>query len=130
MTTRSGGATRQHDLLLDLAERHEEQPRAELKLRQQPHELARLLLRRAREDRIAVEVDEEHAAAAPHQPPRRHRRIDAARQQAGDAAADADRQAARARLLAEEVERLVRQRLDVNRQLGLRRDRRASRALP
>ena len=27
MTTRSGGGDREHDLLLDLAERHQEQPR-------------------------------------------------------------------------------------------------------
>ena len=50
---------RQHDTLLDLAERNEEQPRPQLILRQQPHELARLLLRRARQNRIAVEVNED-----------------------------------------------------------------------
>ena len=60
-----------------------------------------------------------HATPAPHQPPGRDRRIDAAREQADDPPAHADRQPARARVLAEEVERLVRQRLDVDGQLGV-----------
>ena len=119
MTTRSGGATDEDDLLLNLAERHEEEPRAMLELGQHADELARLLLRRPRQDRVAVKVHEEHAAAAAHQPPRRHRRVDAAREQARDAAADADRQAAGAGVLAEKVERLVRQRFDMNGQLGV-----------
>ena len=66
-----------------------------------------------------MKVDEEHAAAAPHQPPRRDRRVDAPREQARDSSADADRQAAGAGMLAEKVERLVRQRLDVDGQLGV-----------
>ena len=67
-----------------------------------------------------MEVHEVHAAAAPHQPPRRHRRVDAAREQADDAAADADRQTTSAWILAEVVERFVGQRFDMNRQLRLR----------
>ena len=53
-----------------------------------------------------MKVDQQHRAAAPHHPVRRHRRVDAARQQARDAAAGAGRQPAGARLLAEEVERV------------------------
>ena len=52
-------------------------------------------------------------------PIRGHRRIDAAREQARHAAAGAGRQAAGARLLAEEIERVVRHHLDVNRQRRL-----------
>ncbi len=66
-----------------------------------------------------MKVHEDHPAAAAHQPPRRDRRVDAAREQARDPPADADRQAAGAGMLAEEVERLVRQRLDVDGQLGV-----------
>ena len=66
-----------------------------------------------------MKVHEQDAAAAPHQPPRRDGGVDAARQQARHAAADADRHAARAAFLAEVVERLVRQRLDVDRELRL-----------
>ena len=61
-----------------------------------------------------MKVDQQHRAAAAHHPVRRDRRVDAARQQAGDAAAGAGRQAAGARLLAEEVERMVRQHLEVD----------------
>ena len=60
MTTRSCGGHRQHDLLLELAERHQHEPRVQLVPRQQRRELAHLLLRRARQNRIAVEVDEQH----------------------------------------------------------------------
>ena len=109
----------QRDLLLDLAERHQEQPRMELEPGEQPRELARLLLRRARQDRVAVEVHEQDPAAAPHQPPRGDRRVDAAGEQARDAAADAHRQAAGPAFLAEVVERLVGQRFDVDRELGV-----------
>ena len=55
-----------------------------------------------------MEVDQQHRAAAPHHPVRGDRRIDAARQQAREPPAGAGRQAAGARLLAEEVERVRR----------------------
>ena len=106
---------RQQDLLLQLAEGHEHEPRAQLVRGQERRDLAHLLLRGARQNRIAVEVDEQHRAAAPHHPIRRHGRVDAARQQARHAPARAGRQPAGARLLAEEVERLVGQHLDVDR---------------
>ena len=82
--------------------------RAVLPLRQELHQLARLFLRRARQDRIAVEVHEGHRAAALHHAMRGDRRIDAARQQAHHATGRAGRQPAGAAFLAEEVERLVR----------------------
>ena len=72
---------RDDDLLLKAAERHEIQPRLELRPRENLHQLSRLLLRRARQNRIAVKVHEMRAAASANQPPRRHRRIDAAGQQ-------------------------------------------------
>ena len=55
-------------------------------------------------NRIAVEVHEERAASATNQPPRRNRRIDAAREQAHHLAAGADRQPAGARVALEEEE--------------------------
>ena len=109
----------EHHLLLQLAERHEQQSRPQLVLRQERRDLAHLLLRRARQDRIAVEVDEQHRAAAPHHAVGRDRRIDAARQQTRDATAGPGRQSAGARLLAEEIEGVIRQHLEVNRQLGI-----------
>ena len=66
-----------------------------------------------------MEVHEQNAAAATHQPPCGHRRIDTARKQARDAPAHADRHPAGARFLAEVVERVVGERLDVNRELGV-----------
>ena len=68
-----------------------------------PHQLAHLVDRGVRGERMAVEVDERGVAAAPHHPPRRHRRVDAARQQHQHAAAGAHRQPAGAGLLAEVV---------------------------
>ena len=65
-------------------------------------------------------MHEQHAAATAHHPPRRNRRVDAPRQQAHDAAAGADRKPAGPAILAEEIERLVGERLDVNRQLRVR----------
>ena len=65
-------------------------------------------------------MHEQHAAATAHHPPRRNRRVDAPRQQAHDAAAGADRKPAGTAILAEEIERLVGERLDVNRQLRVR----------
>ena len=59
------------------------------------------------------------AAPAPHQPVRRHRRVDAAGQQADDPAADAGGHAARSGFLAEVIERFARERLDVNGEVGL-----------
>ena len=73
----------------------------------------------ARQDRIAVEVDEEHAAAAAHHAPRRDGRIDPAGQQARHAAAGSDRQAAGPALLAEGVERFMGQRFDADRELRI-----------
>ncbi len=64
-----------------------------------------------------MEVDEVHVAAASHHPVGGHRRIDSAGQQAGHAPAGAGRQSARALFLAEEVEGLPRQELEVNGQL-------------
>ena len=77
-----------------------------------------------------MEVDEKHAAAAPHQSPRGDRRVDAAREQTRHSAADADRHSAGPRILAEGVERLVGQRLDVNRELRVVEIDRPVRALP
>ncbi len=62
-----------------------------------------------------MEVHEGHGAAALHHAVRGHRRIDAAGQQARHASCGAGRQAAGAALLAEEVERLVGEHLDVTR---------------
>ena len=88
-----------------------------LKARQQLRQLPCLLERRARQDRVTVEVDEDHAAAAPHQAPRGDGRVDAARQEAGDAPADADRHPAGAALPAEGIEGVIGQQLDVDREL-------------
>jgi hypothetical protein len=64
---------RQHHLLLDVAERHQVEPRSVLPLREQRRQRPRLFNRSVRQDRIAVEVDEGDRAAALHHPPRRHR---------------------------------------------------------
>src|SRR5882672_2638106 len=92
----------------------------ELEACEQARQLARLLLRRARQNRIAVEVYEEHPAAAAHHAPRGDGGVDPTREEAGHAAARADRQPAGAADLAERVERLGGQRLDVDRELRLR----------
>ena len=84
------------------------------------HQLPRLLLRGPRQHRVAVEVHEQDAAAAPHHPPRRDRRVDAPGQQAHHPSTRADRKPAGTAILAEEIEGFVGQRLDVNRQLGMR----------
>ena len=52
------GRNGQHHLLLELAERHEHEARAQLLRRQQRGELAHLFLRGARQNRIAVKVNE------------------------------------------------------------------------
>ena len=88
----------EHDLLLNVAERHEIQARALLPRGQQPHQLARLLLRGARQNRIAVEVHEGDRAAALHHPVRRDGRVDPAGQQAGHASRGAGRKPARRRV--------------------------------
>ena len=62
------------------------------------HQLAGLLLRRARQNRIAVKVDERHRAAALHHAMRGDRRIDAAGEQARHAAGRSGRQASRRRV--------------------------------
>ena len=108
------GRHREHDLLLQLAERHHDQPRSELMSREQRGDLADLLLGRARQNRVAVKMNQQHRAAAAHHAIRGDRRIDAARQQARHAAARSSRHAARGRLFAEEIERAVRQHLDVH----------------
>jgi hypothetical protein len=110
------GRHREQHLLLQLAEGHQHKPRPQLVPRQQRGNLLHLLLRGARQDGIAVKVHEEHGAAPPHHPIRRHGGVDAAREQARHAPAGPRRQAARARLLPEEIERLVREHLDVNAQ--------------
>ena len=101
------------------------------KLRQQRRQLARLLLRRARQDRIAVEVDEERrgsrAASSATRRPANRCRPTAGTPRARSTPVGSPPAPA---LLAEEVERLVGQRLDVDGQLRDCRDRRASRALP
>src|SRR3954449_7332741 len=89
----------------------------ELKARQQLRQLSRLLERRARQDRVTVEVDEDDAATAPHQAPRGQRRVDPAGEEADDASAHADRHPAGAALPAEGIEGIIRQQLDVNREL-------------
>ena len=110
---------RQHHLLLNFAERHHIQPRGLLVLRQQRHQLAHFFLRRPRKNRIAVKVDGDHAAAAPHQAIRSDRRVDAARQQRDDAPADSSRHAARPGFLSEVIERFACERLDVDRELRI-----------
>ena len=66
-----------------------------------------------------MKVHRDDAASALHQPIARHRRIDAAREQRDDTAADTGRHAARAGFLPEVVERLARERLDVDRELRI-----------
>jgi len=83
------GRHREDDLLLQLAERDEHEPRAQLVLGQKRRDLAHLLLRRARQNRIAVEMNQQHRAAAAHHPVRGDRRVDARREQARDAPAGA-----------------------------------------
>ncbi len=108
---------RQHDFPLDLTEGHDEQARVVLPLGQPRHELARLAAREIRQVGRAVEVHEDHAAAAPHQAPRGHRRVDAAREQGRHRAAGAHRQAARAGLRIAVDEGLVGQHLHAHVQL-------------
>src|SRR3954451_6141683 len=91
----------------------------ELKARQQLCQLSRLLERRARQDRVTVEVDEDDAATAPHQAPRGQRRVDPAGEKADDASAHADRHPEGAALPAEGIEGIVRQQLDVDRELRI-----------
>ncbi len=61
-----------------------------------------------------MKVNQQHGTAASHHPIRRHRRIDAARQEARHAAAGPGRQTAGPRLLPEQIEGAVRQHLDMN----------------
>jgi hypothetical protein len=67
---------------------------------------------------MAVKVDEHRPAAPADEPPRGHGRIDAAREQAHHAPAGPHRQAARAPLLFEVEECVVRDDLRVDRALG------------
>ena len=63
---------RQHDLALDLTERHQEEPGEILPLRQRSDQAARFPRRHVRQVRHAVEVDEDHPAPPLHQPPCGH----------------------------------------------------------
>jgi hypothetical protein len=103
---------REHDLALDLPEWHQEQAREVLPLGEAGHQLAHLAAREVREVRGAVEVHEDHPAAALHEPPRRHRGVDAARDQRGHRAARAHRQSARPRVPLGVDEGFARQHLD------------------
>ena len=107
---------RQHHPALDLAESHHVEPRLELAAGQQGRDLRHLVLGRAGQDGVAVEVDESDAAAALDHPPRRHRRVDAPRQQARDPAARPAGQAPGPRLLPQAAERPVGQHLHPHRQ--------------
>ena len=89
-------------------------------------EVARLARRDVGQVRHAVEVHEDHATAPLHEPPRRHRRVDAAGEQRRHRAARAHRQPARARPAVAVDEGLARQHLDVDVQLGMLEARRAS----
>ena len=62
---------------------------------EQRRQLPHLVLRRPRQERITVEMDERGLAPALHHAPRRNRRVDSAREQHGDAARRAHRQPAR-----------------------------------
>ena len=106
------------DLPLQLAEGHQVQPRAQLVLREHLGQQARLVLRGARQERLAVEVHQRGLAPAPHHAPGRHGRIDAAREQRHHASARAGGQAARARLLVDVAEHLAGDDLDRHHQLG------------
>ena len=110
---------REQHLLLHFAEGDEHQPCALLIRGQNPSQFADFFLRGAGQNRIAVKVDEQHRAAPPHQAICGNRRIDPARQQTRHPATGSRRKPAGARLLAEEVERVVRQQVDVHRQLRI-----------
>ncbi len=88
-----GRRDREHDLALDLAERDQEQAREVLPLGEARHQLAHLAAGKVGQVRCAVEVHEHHAAAALHEPPRRHRRVDPAGDERGHRAARPHRQA-------------------------------------
>ena len=91
------------DLPLQLPEGHEHHVRPELVRGEHAHQLPHLVDRGARGERLAVEVHEGGVAAATDHPRRRHRRVDAARQQDQHAPGRPHRQAAGARLLVEVV---------------------------
>src|SRR4026209_1857020 len=90
-----------------------------LVLREQLRQLSRLILRCAREDRITVEVNQKNTTAAKHQPPCCHRRIDTARKETGNSPAHTNRHSTRAEFLPEVIERVLGERLYVNRELGI-----------
>ncbi len=106
----------QHDLALQLAEGHEVQARPHLVARQHLRHLTDFLLRRPRQERVAVEVHQHHRAAPLHQPQGGDGRIDAAREQSRHAPADAGRQAAGTLHLVEMVEGRILQELDTDRE--------------
>ena len=105
---------RERDLALDLAERHEQQPGAQLEAAEMLHQLARLVLGGSGQERIAVKVHEGDSAAAPHHPPGGHRRIDASGQEGHEAAAGSARQPAGPGFLAEVIEGLAGHDLDAD----------------
>ncbi len=82
-------------------------------------EFAHLFLRRAGEDRVTVEMHEEHPAAPSHQTPGRNRGVDPTGEQARHAPAHAHGHAAGPAFLAEIIERVVRQRFDMDGELRL-----------
>jgi hypothetical protein len=79
-----------------------------------------LALRRRVGERLGVAVHGQDRRAPVQQPPGRDRRVDSPRQQADHLAARAGRETAGAAVLAEEVERLVAQRFEMDGQLGMR----------
>src|ERR1051325_6281071 len=107
------------DRSLDLAERHEVEPRLELMPRQQAHQLAAFFLGRAIEIRRAVKMDESKTAAALHHAVGRDRRVESAGYETDDTPGRADRQAAEAGDLLEAEECAFRQDLDIDRHLGV-----------
>jgi len=112
---RAGG----DDRLLDLAERHQQQPGAQLIARQDPRQLRHLVDGGAVLQGKGVEVDGEDGASPLHQAPGRYRRVDPAREQGRHASGAADRKAARSGLALEGVEDAVVEHLDVDGELGV-----------
>ena len=84
------------DLALDAGERDEQQARVVLPCVEERCKVFRLAARAPLDEREGMKVNEDDSAAAPHHPPRGDRGVDAAGQQRGDFAADADGESARA----------------------------------
>ena len=109
---------RHHHPLLHGAEGNDVEARGQLVAGEQRHDLAHLLLRGAGEDGPGMEVDEGDAASPAHHAVRRHRRVDAPREQAQGPPADARRQPARAALALQRVVGAIRQHLDPHVDVG------------